>query len=97
MYEKDFALKILEIVNKEKVCLISDESNLITRIKVLKYYYSSEEEKIKHSEKMIKQGYELSEQSKERLYGNLYLGIDSNIYTIVGIYIKYDYYKPFID
>ena len=99
MYDKDFALKIVEKVKKEKKCLISEYSDLIAGVKTLKYYYINEEEKEKHSKSMISQGYELLDKYKEGLYVSLNLNSSKseNIYVTVGIYTKYNYYKPFVD
>lgn len=97
MFDRDVALKIMEKVNKEKKCLVADDSNLILGFKNLKYYYASEEDKSVHSKQMIDDGYELVEQSREGLYVNLMLDRYENIYVTVGIYTKYNYYKPFIE
>ena len=95
MYDKSVALKIVEQVNKEGICLIEEQSNLIARWNSLKYYYSNEEMKAKHEKIMLSQGYEVMDKKRERLYSDLYTG--DKVGILAGVYIKYGYYKPFLN
>lgn len=97
MFEKDIAKKIVEKVSEKKVCLISDESNFITRYTILKYYYSSKEERSNHIKKLQELGYELIEDigEKERLYADFSDHTRDWIYIWFAKYIKHNKYKPF--
>ena len=57
MFEKEMAKQIVVKVNSEKVCLVSEEHNFITKCSKLKYYYSDLIERETHIKKMKEDGY----------------------------------------
>ncbi len=85
MFSKELALKIKEIVEKEKALLWKSEIYYLQGEELVIFLYSSREVKEEHEKYMDEQGWTIVEyKSKEGLYSNFYDG--EKVYVWTGCY-----------